>query len=289
MRIAVVGARGQLGAAVAHEFRPDHDVAALGRVELDITHAHAVQSAFANLRPDVIINCAGYNAVDAAEEHPVEVLRVNAFAVRSLARATAAAGALLIHCSSDFVFDGSGNRPHAERDRPNPRSVYAASKLVGEWFASDAPRGYVLRVESLFGRAPDGPAKGSAETILRSIRSGSATRVFEDRTVSPTYVIDAARAMRGLLERAVPFGLYHCVNSGSCTWLEFASEAARLMGVEPRLEPVRVSDVATRAQRPVYCALSNDRLTQAGVAMPDWRDALARYILTPTTPPRRCG
>ena len=279
MRIAVVGARGQLGAAVAHEFRPDHDVAALGRVDLDITDAHAVGAAFARLAPDVIINCAAYNAVDAAEDHPVEALRGNAFAVRSLARAAAAAGAVFIHCSSDFVFDGTGSRPYVESDQPNPRSVYAASKLLGEWFASDAPRGYVLRVESLFGRAPDGPAaKGSAETIIQSIRSGRTARVFQDRTVSPTYVIDAARAMRGLLERGAPFGLYHCVNSGSCTWLAFAAEAARLMRVEPRLEPIKISDVAMRAERPVYCVLSNARLTAAGVVMPDWRDALARYL-----------
>jgi dTDP-4-dehydrorhamnose reductase len=279
MRIAVVGARGQLGAAVAHEFRPDHDVAALGRVDLDITDAHAVEAVFVRLAADVIINCAAYNAVDAAEEHPVEALRSNAFAVRSLARAAAATGAVLIHCSSDFVFDGTATRPYVEADQPNPRSVYAASKLLGEWFASDAPRGYVLRVESLFGRAPDGPAaKGSAETIIRSIQSGSTARVFEDRTVSPTYVIDAAHAMRGLLERAAPFGLYHCVNSGSCTWLAFASEAARLMRVEPRLEPIRISDVPVRAERPIYCVLSNERLRAAGVVIPDWRDALARYL-----------
>jgi dTDP-4-dehydrorhamnose reductase len=281
MRIAVVGARGQLGAAVAHEFRPDHDVAALGRVDLDITDAHAVQAAFARLTPDVIINCAAYNAVDAAEDHPVEALRANAFAVRSLARAAAAAGAVLIHCSSDFVFDGTGTRPYVEADQPNPRSVYGASKLLGEWFASDAPRGYVLRVASLFGRAPDGPAaKGSAEAILRSIQSGSGARVFEDRTVSPTSVIDAARAMRGLIERALPSGLYHCVSSGSCTWLEFALAAAEILGVEPRLQPVRVADVALRAERPKYCALSNATLAAAGIELPTWKAALEEYLST---------
>ena len=123
MRIAVVGARGQLGAAVVHELRPDHDVAALGHADLDITDAPAIEAAFARLTPDVIVNCAAYNAVDAAEDHPVEALRVNAFAVRSLARAAAAAGAVFIHCSSDFVFDGAGARPYVEADQPNPRSV----------------------------------------------------------------------------------------------------------------------------------------------------------------------
>lgn len=284
MRVAVVGARGQLGAAVVHELRADHDVTALARADLDINDAHAVQAAVARLTPAVIVNCAGYNAVDDAEDHPVDALRANALAVRSLARAAAAAGAILIHYSSDFVFDGTATEPQTEDAQPNPRSVYAASKLLGEWFASDAPRHYVLRVESLFGRAPGGPAaKGSAESILRAIRTGATARVFEDRTVSPTYVIDAAHAIRRLLEGTVPFGLYHCVNTGWCTWLEFAQEGARLMGIEPRLEPVRVADVPLRAERPKFCALSNSRLAAAGVVMPGWRDALARHIQAQTT------
>jgi dTDP-4-dehydrorhamnose reductase len=279
MRVAVIGARGQLGAAVVHELRPDHEVAALARADLDITDPRAVDAVIGRLAPDVIVNCAGYNAVDAAEDHPVAALRANAFAVRSLARAAATVSAAFITCSTDFVFDGTADRPHVEEDRPNPRSVYAASKLLGEWFASEAPRSYVLRVESLFGRAPHGsPAKGSAETIIATFRAGGVARVFEDRTISPTYVIDAARAMRGLLERSAPPGLYHCVNSGACSWLEFAVEAARLMGIEPRLEPTRLANVPFRAERPKYCALSNARLAAAGVAMPDWKDALARHI-----------
>jgi dTDP-4-dehydrorhamnose reductase len=279
MRVIVVGARGQLGAAVVHEFAADHEVVSLARRDLDINDAAAVQALTARLAPDVVVNCAGYNAVDAAEDHPVEALRTNALAVRNLARAATAANTVLVHCSTDFVFDGSVARPHVEDDRPNPRSVYAASKLIGEWFASDVPRGYVLRVESLFGRAPEGPpAKGSAETILAALRRGDAPRVFEDRTVSPTYVIDAARAMRALVERAVPAGLYHCVNSGSCSWLEFAVEAARVMQVEPNVERVRTEDVPMRAERPKYCALSNARLAAAGIPMPDWRDALQRYL-----------
>jgi dTDP-4-dehydrorhamnose reductase len=279
MRVAVVGARGQLGAAVTHALRSDHDVAALARADLDIDNPQAVAAAMAHLAPDAIINCAGYNAVDGAEVHPVDALRTNAFAVRSLARAAAAVNAQLITCSTDFVFDGTVDKPHTEEDQPNPRSVYAASKLLGEWFAADAPRGYVLRVESLFGRAPDGPAaKGSAQGILDAIRSGGVARVFEDRTVSPTYVIDAARAIRTLLGGTVAPGLYHCVNSGSCTWLEFALEAARLMGVSARLDPVRVADVPLPAERPRYCALSNAKLGAAGVVMPDWKDALARHI-----------
>jgi len=279
VRIAVVGARGQLGAAMAHELAPRHQVDRFDHAALDITDAAAVGAAMARLAPEVIVNCAGYNAVDAAEDHPVEALQVNSLAVRSLARAASACDATLVHCSSDFVFDGGVDRPYTEQDRPNPRSVYAASKLLGEWFAADAPRAYVLRVESLFGRAPDGPpSKGSAAGIIDGLRAGAVPKVFADRTVSPTYVIDAARAAGQLLERRPPAGLYHCVNSSRCTWVEFAAEAARLLGVEPRFEPVLMADVPLRAERPKYCALSNEKLAAAGIAMPTWQDALARHL-----------
>ena len=281
MRVAVVGARGQLGAAVAHEFQSDHKVIALAHADLDIHDPVAVQTTMSRSTPDVIINCAAYNAVDAAEDQPLEALRTNAIAVRNLARTAAAVGAVFIHCSTDFVFDGTAERPYVEDDQPNPRSVYAASKLLGEWFAADVPRHYVLRVESLFGRAPGGPpAKGSVHGIVEALRRGAIARVFEDRTVSPTYVPHAARAMRELLERGAPTGLYHCVSSGHCTWLEFALAAAEGLGVEPRVQAVRVAEVTLRAERPKYCALSNARLAAIGVELPTWQAALKEYLST---------
>jgi dTDP-4-dehydrorhamnose reductase len=285
MRVAVVGARGQLGAAVVHEFASaHHDVTGFAHADLELNDAAAVESAMARANPDVIVNCAAYNAVDAAEDHPVDALRVNALDVRTLARAAASGGAALIHCSTDFVFDGTIERPLTEEDQPNPRSVYATSKLLGEWFAADAPRAYVLRVESLFGRAPEGPpAKGSVETVLNALRCGDAPKVFEDRTVSPTYVLDAARAMRHLLDEGAPAGLYHCVNSGYCTWLEFAFEAARILGCEPRVQRVRAADVPLRAERPKFCALSNAKLVATGLDMPSWQDALKRYLSAAAT------
>jgi len=279
MRIVVLGATGQLGAVVVHELRGKADVVALDHAALDITAADSVEPTLRSHRPDAIINCAGNNAVDAAEDHPVEALAANALAVRSLARAARALDAVLVQYSSDFVFDGASDQPHVETDAPNPRSVYAMSKLLGEWFAADAPKHYVLRVESLFGTVPGGrPDKGSAATIVAALRAGASPKVFEDRTVSPTYVMDAARATREMLERRVPFGLYHCVNSGACTWLEFALAAAELLRVEPRVTPVKFADVVTKAPRPKYCAMSNAKLTAAGIRMDSWRDALRRRL-----------
>lgn len=282
MRIAVVGAGGQLGAAVVHECStasPTHEVVPFTRAQLDVTDDGAIAAALESAGFEAIINCSGFNDVDAAEDRPVEALQTNAFAVRTLARVAESAGAAFVHYGTDFVFDGAAAQPYTEEDRPSPRSVYAASKMLGEWFALEAPLGYVLRVESLFGRTPGGPSpKGSVAAILNGLLGGSSPRVFEDRTVSPTYIPDAARATRLLLEINAAPGLYHCVNSGSCTWLEFALELAKQLDVEPRVSRVRMSDVPLKAQRPQFCALANGKLRAAGIEMPDWRDAVSRYV-----------
>jgi len=279
MRIAVVGARGQLGAAMAHAAEQAHDVVRFDRSTLDITDDAAVRAAIEGARPDAVVNCAGFNAVDAAEAHPVEALQANAFAVRSLARAARESGATLVQYSSDFVFDGRASAPMTEEHPPNPRSAYAASKLLGEWFAADAPVSYVLRVESLFGVGPGGPDKGSLTSIVNGLRAGTVVKVFGDRTVSPTYIVDCAAATLGLLERRSAPGVYHCVNSGFATWHEVGMEAARLLGVEPRFQVVAVADVTLPAARPQYCALSNAKLNAAlGYTLPSWQDALGRYL-----------
>jgi dTDP-4-dehydrorhamnose reductase len=286
VRIAVVGAGGQLGAAVVHECRPVHETIPLSRQELDVRDAAAVMAAMNPLRPEVIVNAAAFTDVEGAEDHPIEALDVNAFAVRALARAARRHHATLVHYSTDFVFDGQAAEPYSEEHPANPKSVYAASKLLGEWFALDSNgRGataYVLRIEALFGRAPHGPpARGSVASIVNTLRAGGSPKVFEDRTISPTYTVDAARATRQLIElhaSARTPGVYHCVNSGSCTWLEFTQELARQLGIEPRLTPIRMADMSLRAERPQYCALSNAKLRSLGIRMPAWQDALARYL-----------
>jgi dTDP-4-dehydrorhamnose reductase len=279
MRIAIVGARGQLGAALVQACSGRHTAAPLTRADLDITDDDGVQRVVDDLRPDAIVNCAGYNAVDAAESAPVEALRVNAFAVRSLARAARRTGATLVQYSSDFVFGGEATEPMPESLPPNPRSAYAASKLLGEWFAADAPGAYVLRVESLFGVAPGGPDKGSLAAIARGLRAGDVVKVFADRTVSPTCIHDAAAATLTLLERRAEPGLYHCVNSGAATWHEVAIEVARLLGVTPRFEVRQTADVALPAARPRYCALSNAKLQAAiGYTIPTWQEAVRKYL-----------
>ncbi len=265
MRVVVTGAGGQLGAAVVHEFQSvGHDVVALPRRLLDIADEAAVVAAMATAAPELIVNAAAWTDVDAAEDDPVGALNANAMGVRALARAARTHHATLVHYSTDFVFDGTATEP---------------SKLLGEWFAADAPTAYVLRVESLFGGVPGGPpARGSVATIVDALRQGRAPRVFVDRTITPTYVIDAVAATRRLIEARAPAGLYHCVNSGSCTWYECGVQLAHALGVAPAFTRVRMMDVPMRPPRPQYCALSNAKLRSVGIEMPAWQDAVARFV-----------
>lgn len=278
MKVVVTGASGQLGAVVVARSRARGDeVVALARRDLDVTDHDAVMRIVAGATPDLLINCTAYNAVDAAENDAAAALEANAFAVRSLAAAARETGATLVHYSTDFVFDGSATAPYVETDRARPQSVYGSSKLLGEWFALDAPRAYVLRVASLFG----GPAaRSSIDRIVDALVAGREARVFVDRVVSPSYVDDVAAATLALVSREAPHGLYHCVNSGVTTWAELGQAVARLLGVDGALlAPVKVDDVIMKARRPKYAALSNARLRDAGVDMPGWEDAIARHLL----------
>ncbi|MBI3048980.1 MAG: NAD(P)-dependent oxidoreductase [Acidobacteria bacterium] len=280
-RVLVVGAAGRLGAAIVDVFA-DREVIAHTRASLDITDPTAVIRAVERAAPAVVVNCAAFNDVDGAEDRPVEALATNAFGVRTLARAADAAGATLVHYGSDFVFDGTATAPYDEDASPSPMSTYAVSKLLGEWFALDAARGFVLRVESLFG-GPRGSMgrRGSLDAIVEGLQQGRAVPVFTDRVVSPSYVDDIARATKHLIDSQAPPGVYHCVNSGCATWYEIAAEAARILGVTPRLEPITVDQVRLKARRPRFCALANGKLAAAGFAMPAWHDALRRWLARP--------
>lgn len=272
----IVGAAGQLGEVAAATFPALWPTVTWTRSDLDLTDGLRVMRAIADLRPAAIVNCAAYNAVDDAEEQVVMALESNAFTVRSLARAARAVEATLVHYSTDFVFDGDANAPYGEDDRPNPRSIYAASKLLGEWFAAEAPSHYVLRVESLFGGL--NRQKGSLDKIIDAVDAGRPVCAFSDRVVSPTYAWDAADATAFLLCARPPSGIYHCVNTGAATWLEVATEVRHQRNSDAVVEAVAMSDVALRAPRPRYCALSNEKLRRAGFAMPTWQDAVARAL-----------
>jgi len=281
MRVVITGAQGLLAAAVAREFSAEHEVVLLGHDRLDITDDDAVANTIAEERPAAIVNCAVYNGVDAAEDQPAQALRVNAFGVLALAKAAAAAGAALVHYSSDFVFDGETDHPYSEEDRANPRSTYGASKLLGDWFALTSSRAYVMRVESLFGPPNASGRSGSLATIVDRLRRGEEVPVFVDRVVSPSFTPDVARATRILVAGEAPAGLYHCVNSGHATWSEIAERAAQLLQLPLRKRELTLETAGLRARRPRYCALSNAKLVAAGVDMRSWEEALAEFLRVP--------
>lgn len=281
----VIGAAGQLGGAIVTSFAQTHDVVALRRAGLDVTDHAAVMRRVVAARPAVIVNCTAYNDVDGAEDNAATALAVNGFAVRSLARAAEAAEAILVHYSTDFVFDGAASAPYTEESATGPRGVYAASKLLGEWFALDADRAYVLRVESLFGSRHGWQGRrGTLDAIVDGIEQGREVRVFTDRVVSPSYTPDIAAATRHLVDSGSPHGLYHCVNAGYATWHDVAARVAQLLGTTPRLVPITMAEVQLKAPRPRFCALSPEKLARAGFAMPPLATALERWLTARKAP-----
>ena len=295
MRALVTGAGGQLGLEISRVFAREGSVTAWPRARLDITDHAAVLRVTRETRPDVILNCAAYNDVDKAETDPVAAMLANGFAVRSLAAAARDTGAVLVHYGTDFVFDGEADRPYDEAALPGPRSVYATSKLLGEWFARGAPRAYVLRVESLFGGGAETagagtrPLGGTLDRMVDALLDGRQVRGFTDRTVSPSYVPDVAEATRALVAGGAAAGLYHCVNTGRVTWFEVAQAAATRLGSASAVLPITMREVRTPAARPRFCALANDKIVAAGATLPTWEDALDRYLsrrLSGAPPPR---
>ncbi len=272
----VLGSTGQLGEAMTEQLSARHEIVAMSRSDVDVTDAAALRAAVTSVYPDVIINCTAYTNVDRAEVEPLEALMVNAWAVRSLARVASDIDATLVHYSTDFVFDGATDRPYTEDVDPNPRSAYAASKLLGEWFAAEVPKHYILRVESLFG----GPrARSTIDRMVALLREDKPVRAFSDRTVSPSFVDDVVSATQMLIDGPHPYGTYHCVNSGFTTWAGVARELARIIGrPDARIEEVTVAAAGLTVSRPQFAALSNAKLVALGVMMPTWQESLERYL-----------
>ena len=276
MTVVILGAGGQLGNAMtARATAQGHRVIAWTRRDADITEPATLAARLAEVTPSVVFNCAAYARVDEAEDEPIAAFAANAWALRDLARLSRTLAFALVHYSTDFVFEGNEPTPRCETDVTNPRGVYATSKLLGERFAAEAPAHYILRVESLFGGVV---GKSSVDWIINALLAGREVRAFADRTVSPSFVEDVADASLRLVQTRAPFGLYHCVNTGSTTWYEMARAAARLLDrPESLVVAAHMGGLAMRVPRPLRAALSNAKLHAAGVDMPTWQDALDRF------------
>jgi dTDP-4-dehydrorhamnose reductase len=280
MRIAVLGANGQLGRDLAP--RLAGEVVGLTRAVIDLDRPETVTAGLAAVRPDVVVNCAAYNFVDKAEAEPEAAFRTNAWGVRELARACRDFGCRLVHFSTDYVFglDAGRRTPLTEDDPPGPVSVYGLSKLAGEYLVrSVCPRQLVIRTCGLYGVWGSGGKGGNfVETMLRVAGQGKPLRVVNDQRCTPTYTADLADAAAALVARSVE-GLYHVTSSGDCTWYEFAAEIFRQAGVKADLTPITSEQFGAPARRPGYSVLATGKLERAGLPRPrPWQDALAAYL-----------
>ncbi len=279
MKVLVTGATGQLGQELVAALAGER-VEAFSRLELDLCDFVYTRAVLSDHRPDVVINAAAFTRVDDCEDEPERAFWVNAFAVRHLARACADIGCILIHVSTDYVFDGTKASPYTEDDAPNPLSVYGMSKLAGECFVrSLAPQHIVVRTSGLYGLAGVASRRGNiVETMLRLADRGGPVRVVTDQVLTPTSARDVAGKIVELMRRDGQ-GLYHVTNAGQCSWFEFAAEIFALAGLKPALEPITATVFGARARRPAYSVLAHTRLARVGLDdLQPWRDALALYL-----------
>ncbi len=275
MRLLVTGARGQLGLALAAACQGrDVECVGIDLPEYDITDAAAITAAVHRFSPQVIVNCAAFTAVDAAEAREVEARRVNAEAVGYLAEAADAVGAVLVQISTDYVFDGTQQRPYREDDPCRPLQVYGRTKLEGELAARRAARHLIVRTAWLFGEGHN-----FVRSIRRQLDAGArALTVVADQFGCPTYAGDLAKAILHLV-RLKAEGVVHAVNDGFTSWHGLACEIVRLLGSTAEVVPVETAAVPRPARRPSWSVLDTTWLSSIlGAPMPPWRDALARYL-----------
>jgi dTDP-4-dehydrorhamnose reductase len=280
-KVLILGSGGQLGVELFREFsNRGYPVTGFQRNELDITDAAAVERTVAMLDPGIVVNAAAYNQVDVAEKEPLAAYQVNALAVRNLAVACRQIDALLVHFSTDYVFDGTKGSPYVETDATHPLGAYAVSKLGGELYAQaylDHP--LIVRTSGVFGPGGLNTARGNfIELMLRLAKSGQTIRVVEDHVASPTYAPVLAARTADLVEKKAR-GVFHIGGGTPVSWFEYARTIFRLAGVDPELRPTNEREYRTAARRPKYSALSNAKMESLGIEpFPSMETAIKSYL-----------
>lgn len=279
MRILLVGNLGQLGRDLERVLA-DHEVTGVDREQMDVCDAAQVEAVVESARPRAIVNCAAFHRVDECEDAPDAAFAVNVFGVRNLAVAARRVDAALVHFSTDYVFGGAGRSPHPETDMPCPQSVYAVSKLSGEFMLRSVwPRHFIVRTCGLYGYAGS-REKGTnfVESMLKLGASDKPLRVVDDQVCTPTSTLELARAVSRLVSTE-RYGLYHLTAEGECSWQEFAGAIFELAGMRVDLVPVSSAEFAAKAPRPPYSVLENRNWREAGFPpMQHWKAALAEYL-----------
>lgn len=277
MKILVTGANGQLGHDILLNLKARGiDGIPADIAEFDITQAAATERFILDNRPEAVIHCAAYTAVDKAEDDMERCQLINVTGTENIARACQKINAKLIYVSTDYVFPGIGDTPY-ETDAPTgPLSVYGKTKLAGELAVQHALKRYfIVRTSWVFGKN----GSNFVKTMLRLGKEREEVNVVCDQVGSPTYTVDLARLLVDLA-LSEEYGVYHATNEGFCSWAEFATEIFRKAGLSTRVNYVTTEQYPARAHRPCNSRLSKASLTQAGFeVLPTWEDALSRYLV----------
>lgn len=279
-KVLIFGVHGQLGQdMMAIVSSAGYTVSGVDVPDIDITNDVQTQKVIAACAPQVIINCSAYTAVDACETHEHEAFSVNSNGIANIAQAARLINARVVHFSTDYVFDGTKNRPYTENDIPNPKSIYGKSKLEGDQRLTRLlPDHIILRVAWLYGVHGKHFIKKIRDRALQMQDTGKPLKVVTDEIGTPTYTVDVCMQTLKLLTTDHR-GIFHCTNEGFCTRFEFAQEIFRAYGIQVPLEPCTSKEFVLPAPRPAYGVLENNRLKELGInVMRDWKVAFRDYI-----------
>lgn len=281
MNILITGANGMLAQAIKHQFsNPENTLFLTDSHDLDITSPELVNKTIADIKPDLIINCAAYTAVDKAESQVELAQKVNAEGPKNLAIAAQANNATLVHISTDYVF--GGNKPitetYSEDDQKAPTSIYGQTKLAGEHaITENCSKYYIFRTAWLYGEG-----KNFVRTMIELSRAHSMLTVVNDQHGSPTYTEDLAQVIYLAVQGNLPYGIYHATNEGFTTWCDFTKKIFELAHINCEVKPVTSAEYPTAAERPKNSQLSKTKLAQYNIHFPTWEDALSRYLAKET-------
>jgi dTDP-4-dehydrorhamnose reductase len=276
MRVLVTGYNGQLGFDVVRVgLGLGLDMIGTSSKDLDITQEQAVYEFVQQTKPDAIIHCAAYTAVDKAEDDKEKCWQVNVEGTKYLAKAAKQVRAKFMYISTDYVFDGEGTKPFLESDRPNPKGYYGLTKFEGEKGVQDLlEESFIVRISWVFGINGNNFIK----TMLRLAETRDQLNVVHDQVGSPTYTLDLARLLINMIQTN-KFGIYHASNEGFCNWAEFSEEIFRQAGKNVQVKGISTEEYPTRAVRPLNSRMSKQKLIDNGFdTLPNWQDAVARYM-----------
>ncbi len=278
-RIAIIGANGQLGTDLMRVMA-DQGPVGLTRDDVDVTILESVREALGRRRPEIVINATAFNQVDLCESDPEKGFLVNAIGTHHLAETCRELGAVLVHFSTDYVFDGARSTPYCEGDLPIPISAYGVSKLAGEHVVRYLlERYFIIRTSGLYGKSGSrGKGGNFVEWMLKAGREGRPVRVVNDQTLGPTYTRDLAEKVKAVILRG-EYGLYHITNQGACSWCEFAQKIFQIAGIRADVTPTTSLEYGAKARRPAWSVLENGMLRGAGLgALRTWDEALKSYL-----------